>query len=176
MEKSKEEFRAYVMEETPVPKVTPGEAFEKGKRGDLSGYDAAGRACARAVVKFSERHPDEWEKILSIYRGLRKFQSNKFSSTKQAQKAAEAILRDNGSDRYKKYPDWTYDRLSIQRTWDTKTAKEQLSQGIILTATEILGEIKDEELEEAIDSIGPTVFMWSWAVNSAAYITQKEEQ
>lgn len=171
----KEEFRAYVMTEEPIPKLTPEEAFQAGKRGDMSGYDAAGRACARAIIKFGERHPDRWERIQSIYRELRRFRNFKFSSPEHAQEVAERILRDNGVDRFRHYPDWTHDRLSIHPGWDIQTARRQLSQGIVLAAIELLHELADDELNKQENEIGPTGFMWSWALNSAIYLTSEVE-
>ena len=38
------------------PKLTPKEAFEAGKRDDLSGYEAAGRKCARLVYEAAQKN------------------------------------------------------------------------------------------------------------------------
>lgn len=57
---TKEEFRRYILsaEGEELPKLTPKEAFEAAKRGDLSAYDLAGRKVACALLRFFERHPE----------------------------------------------------------------------------------------------------------------------
>jgi len=122
---TKEEFKAYVMREDPIPTMTPEEAFEAGKRGNLSGYDAAGRACARAIIKFTERHPHRWQNIQNIYSGLHRLS----------------------------------DLMERQR--------------IVLEGIKLLDELADDELKKEQDEIGPTGYMWSWAVMTAVTLTEK---
>jgi hypothetical protein len=38
------------------PKLTPEEAFEAGRKGDLSGYDAAARKCARLLYEAAQQN------------------------------------------------------------------------------------------------------------------------
>ena len=59
-EMTKEEFRQYILsaEGEELPKFTPEEAFEAGKRGDHSAYDLAGRKVACTLFRFFERHPE----------------------------------------------------------------------------------------------------------------------
>lgn len=121
----KEEFRTYVMREDPIPTMTPEEAFEAGKRGDLSGYDAASRACARAIISFAERHSDRWKRIQDIYSKL------------------EGI-----SDGMKR-------------------------QDIVIEGIKLLHELADDELTKTENEIGPTGYMWSWAVMAAITLTEK---
>lgn len=173
---TKEQFRSYIMEKTPVHDITPEEAFEAGKRGDMSNYDAAGKECTRAILRFAKRHPTDWTKIQLVYKGLRRFQKLKFLTPEDSQKyVEEKVLGENGISRYKKYPDWTYDRLRLHPSWNLKDSKDQLSQGITSAATDLLDELQDEELKREIDKIGPTGFMWSWAVNSAVYLSEVEK-
>lgn len=47
---------ALFLEPMEPPKLTPEEAFEAGKRGDLTGYDAAGRKCARLLYEAAQRN------------------------------------------------------------------------------------------------------------------------
>ena len=57
---TKDEFRRYVLsaEKEELKRMTPEEAFEAGRRGDLSQYDLAGRKVACALLGFFERHPE----------------------------------------------------------------------------------------------------------------------
>lgn len=70
-EMTKEEFRQYILsaEKEELKRMTPQEAFEAGKRGDLTQYDLAGRKVALALLRFCERHP-EIELELTYYLGF----------------------------------------------------------------------------------------------------------
>lgn len=59
-EMTKEELKQYILsaEGEELPKLTPKEAFEMGKRGDHSAYDLAGRKVACVLLRFFERHPE----------------------------------------------------------------------------------------------------------------------
>lgn len=59
-EMTKEEMRLYIesVEGQEIPKRTPKEAFEAGKRGDFSAYDLAGRKVALSLLRFFERHSE----------------------------------------------------------------------------------------------------------------------
>ncbi len=173
---TKEQLRAEIMQEVKVPTLTPKEAFEAGKSGDLSGYNAAGNACCRAIVKFAERYPDKWAIIQKMYRDYMAFRSGKYASTDEVQNAAIKLFLDNSIERIKSYPKsefgpaWKYDRLEKPGWWDVETALSQLGQNILGTVYDYLDSIADEELKKVQDEIVPTGFMWSWAVNTATWL------
>lgn len=57
---TKEEYRQYIesSEKEELKQMTPEEAFEAGKRGDLTQYDLAGRKVSLSLLRFFERHPE----------------------------------------------------------------------------------------------------------------------
>ena len=124
MEKmTKEEFRQYLLstEGEELPKFTPEEAFEAGKRGDLSGYDLAGRKVACALLRFFERHPE--------------------IDPQQTH----------------------YIRAEPEREQVREASKPRLE----------INEILDEQAKREIDEIGPTGFMFGWALGSVKWLLEK---
>lgn len=112
------------------PKLTPEEAFEAGKRGDLSGYDAAGRKCARLIYEVAQKNC----KVGCVLGKLSKISKN------------------------------------VGRYLKEETAHHQVWQDWFLDMDGYLSYVFEKEapeIQKMIDEVGPTGFMWGWAVQAA---------
>lgn len=119
------------LEPLEPPKLTPDEAFEAGKRGDLSAYDAAARKCARLLYQAAQENC----KVGYVLGKMSKV--------------------GNEVDRY-------FRRGS--------TKHHQLWQSWFLDMDSYLSYVLEKEAPEinkAINDVGPTGFMWGWAVQAA---------
>jgi len=170
---TKEEFREYIFKEDPVPEMTPEEAFKKGMEGDLSGYDAAGRACARAIYKYLNENPDVLKKIIALYRGWDEIKMKEWKSEKDLQKATRELYTSLGISYIKDYGDCQFDRTEVYGH-GISHALHSLGQDIVLAAEDLIDE-SHPIIRKALEEIGPTGFMWSWALNAAIYLLEDTE-
>ncbi len=109
----KKEFRESLYSDPLEPqRMTPTEAFEAGKRGDLTAYDSASRKIARVILEWAEKDSGNKQTFFERY--------------------------DNP-----KYPN--------------------LKAGGV--------ELDDiPEIKKVVDEVGPTGFMYSWAVESINWL------
>jgi len=169
---TKEEFREYIFREDPVPEMTPEEAFQKGMEGDLSGYDAAGRACARAIYKYLKENPDVLKKIIALYKGWDEIKKKEWKSEKDLQKATRELYGSLNIPYIKDYGDWKYDRTAIYGH-GIDHSLHNFEQDIVGAAVDLIDE-SHPIIKKALKEIGPTGFMWAWALNAAIYLLEDE--
>lgn len=180
---NKEEFRKYIYGEPhEVPRITSEEAFKEGIKvgkgllpSGMSGYDSAGRYLCRSVIAFSQRVPEKWKQVDEIYKDMNALMTKeKFENPQEAQAKAQEILQKHGFKLIEKKKtgnhNWIQNRTFIHPSWNLDTSISQLRQDIVMAALERFDELMDEELKADLDKMGPTGFMWSWAVNSAIYL------
>lgn len=177
-ERTKEQFREYVMGSEVPKKRTLEEAFEAGKSSDMSGYDANGCKCCREIMRYFNAHPDILVKCLRWRERSREVLNAKYGTADALAAAFIGAMRECGIPRWAKYlkdgekkDGCIGDRWSIITHFGVDHTLHCLGQDAVMHGMDLI-DGSDLIIKKVMDDVGPTTFMWSWAYNSALWLSE----